>query len=412
MGQDQTKQQIEKGLRLYRSNETTKALLTWNQVLLKSREAPGRFRALGCLITAHSEMGQYQDMMRLALGQTEVARQMGDPDALTESYLNLARSNEKLCQFAKTIAYCKTCLGTQGGSVGLRLNGQVCLSMGNAYLGLSAFQKALECFEKALRYAHSNDDKMLECRVCCSLGGFYIQLKDYEKALFFPCKAAELVTDYGKGWSLKYKAMSQYHMATAYRKLCRLNDAMDCCEESMKIALQHRDRPLQALCLMCFADIHRQSSKVERAIPRYDSSLNIMTDIGNRLGQAQVLLGIAKCWLLEKEADKSLQAVRKAEEVAEEVGNKLLLLKAHCLCEAIYRAKGSLQLLRDHVVKFHECMEDMELYCGLCGESIGDKNSQLQALPCSHLFHLKCLQSNGTRGCPNCRRSSVKPGYV
>ncbi|XP_032894292.1 43 kDa receptor-associated protein of the synapse isoform X2 [Amblyraja radiata] len=371
MGQDQTKQQIEKGLRLYRSNETTKALLTWNQVLLKSREAPGRFRALGCLITAHSEMGQYQDMMRLALGQTEVARQMGDPDALTESYLNLARSNEKLCQFAKTIAYCKTCLGTQGGSAGLRLNGQVCLSMGNAYLGLSAFQKALECFEKALRYAHSNDDKMLECRVCCSLGGFYIQLKDYEKALFFPCKAAELVTDYGKGWSLKYKAMSQYHMATAYRKLCRLNDAMDCCEESMKIALQHRDRPLQALCLMCFADIHRQSSNVE-----------------------------------------SLQAVRKAEEVAEEVGNKLLLLKAHCLCEAIYRAKGSLQLLRDHVVKFHECMEDMELYCGMCGESIGDKNSQLQALPCSHLFHLKCLQSNGTRGCPNCRRSSVKPGYV
>lgn len=54
--------------------------------------------------------------------------------------------------------------------------------------------------------------------------------QDYEKALFFPCKAAELVNDYGKGWSLKYRAMSQYHMAVAYRKLERLPDAMECCE--------------------------------------------------------------------------------------------------------------------------------------------------------------------------------------
>lgn len=31
----------------------------------------------------------------------------------------------------------------------------------------------------------------------------------------------------------------------------------DLLQESMKIALQHGDRPLQALCLLNFADIHR-----------------------------------------------------------------------------------------------------------------------------------------------------------
>ncbi|XP_005154261.2 43 kDa receptor-associated protein of the synapse isoform X2 [Melopsittacus undulatus] len=353
MGQDQTKQQIEKGLHLYQSNQTEKALRVWMRVLEKSADPAGRFRVLGCLITAHAEMGRYKDMLKFAVVQIDTARELEDPDFLTESYLNLARSNEKLCEFQKTISYCKTCLNMQGTTVSLQLNGQVSLSMGNAFLGLSIFQKALECFEKALRYAHNNDDKMLECRVCCSLGNFYAQLKDYEKALFFPCKAAELVNDYGKGWSLKYRAMSQYHMAVAYRKLGRLADAMDCCEESMKIALQHGDRPLQALCLLCFADIHRSRKDIQ-----------------------------------------------------------LGLLKLHCLCERIYRTKGQQQELRDHVVKFHECVEEMELYCGMCGESIGEKNNQLQALPCSHFFHLKCLQTNGTRGCPNCRRLSVKPGYV
>lgn len=68
---------------------------------------------------------------------------------------------------------------------------------------------------------------------------------------------------------------------------------------------------------------------------------------------------------------------------------QLGLLKLHCLCERIYRTKGQQRELRDHVVKFHECVEEMELYCGMCGESIGEKNNQLQALPCSHFFHLK-----------------------
>uniref|UniRef100_A0A670Z0L1 Receptor associated protein of the synapse n=1 Tax=Pseudonaja textilis TaxID=8673 RepID=A0A670Z0L1_PSETE len=341
MGQDQTKQQIEKGLQLYQSSQTEKALQVWLRVLEKSTDAAGRFRVLGCLITAHSEMGRYKDMLKFAVMQIDTARELEDPDYLTESYLNLARSNEKLCEFPKTISYCKTCLNMRGTTLGLQLNGQVNLSMGNAYLGLSVFQKALECFEKALRYAHNNDDKMLECRVCCSLGNFYTHLK-----------------------------------------------------ESMKIALQHGDRPLQAQCLLCFADIHRSRADVQTAFPRYDSSMSIMTEIGNRLGQVQVLLGVAKCWLMQKDPDK------------------LCLLKIHCLCEGIHRTKGQQRELRNHVVKFHECVEEMELYCGMCGESIGDRNHQLQALPCSHVFHLKCLQTNGTRGCPNCRRSSVKPGLV
>lgn len=109
--------------------------------------------------------------------QIDTARELEDANFLLESYLNLARSNEKLCEFHKTISYCKTCLGLPGTRAAAQLGGQVSLSMGNAFLGLSLFQKALESFEKALRYAHNNDDAMLECRVCCSLGSFYAQVK-------------------------------------------------------------------------------------------------------------------------------------------------------------------------------------------------------------------------------------------
>jgi len=65
MGQDQTKQQIEKGLKLYQSNQTEKALAVWTKVLDKTSDPGGKFRVLGCLITAHSEMGKYKQMLKV-----------------------------------------------------------------------------------------------------------------------------------------------------------------------------------------------------------------------------------------------------------------------------------------------------------------------------------------------------------
>lgn len=43
---------------------------------------------------------------------------------------------------------------------------------------------------------------------------------------------------------------------------------------------------------------------LQTAFPRYDSAMSIMTEIGNRLGQVHVLLGVAKCWIARKVLDK------------------------------------------------------------------------------------------------------------
>lgn len=82
-----------------------------------------------------------------------------------------------------------------------------------------------------------------------------------------------------------------------------------------------------------------------------------MTEIGNRLGQTQVYLGVAKCWLLQKEYDKvgwtarvsegtraasfagthahpvraflqALESLQRAQELADGIGNKVDALLA------------------------------------------------------------------------------------
>lgn len=68
---------------------------------------------------------------------------------------------------------------------------------------------------------------------------------------------------------------------------------------------------------------------------------------------------------------------------------QLSQLRLHRLAEDICRSKGLQREVRAHVVRFHACVEETELYCGLCGEAIGEQNGRLQALPCAHLFHLR-----------------------
>jgi hypothetical protein len=57
----------------------------------------------------------------------------------------------------------------------------------------------------------------------------------------------------------------------------------------------------------------------------------------------------------------------------------------------MFRSRGQGEQLRQQVVKLLQCVEELELYCGMCGESIGERDQQLQALPCSHIFHLKSV---------------------
>lgn len=121
----------------------------------------------------------------------------------------------------------------------------------------------------------------------------------------------------------------------------------------------------------------------QKAFPRYESALAIMTEIGNRLGQTQVYLGVAKCWLLQKEYDKvgwtasvsegtratsftgthahpvrpflqALESLQRAQELADGIGNKVnTLLATHNLydpmCEGVTSGCFSLFGVRSSV---------------------------------------------------------------
>lgn len=223
-----------------------------------------------------------------------------------------------------------------------------------------------------------------------------------------------------------------------------------------------------------------------------------MTEIGNRLGQTQVYLGVAKCWLLQKEYDKvgqtasvsegtgatsftgthahpvraclqALESLQRAQELADGIGNKVdallatkklarsharrchISLFSHSLVsEALYTegalperghlskpgaaggapgaggevppVRGGAGALLRHVWGVHRGQgpktAGFTLFPHLPSQVRAAAGcyslSEFHFPPADpRLFHpFRCLQTNGTKGCPKCFKSSVKPGFV
>ncbi|XP_054774248.1 43 kDa receptor-associated protein of the synapse-like [Lytechinus pictus] len=233
MGQRQTRQKVDKGLKLYNARKTEQAVHEWKRVLSKVKEPRLRFEVLGHLAQVYGEWGFAREKMHYAVQQMDIASELESDELKSESYLNLANSNERLCEYHKSLSYARHSLATAMSSgEGSSKLGYVYLALAASNLGFSSFKDSLENLEKAVKMAIEAEDQMLECEAYGCLGDVYKCLKDYDRALKFYVRARELVRCRGQDWPPRLKTHAYLHMATAYRSMRKLDMAMDCGEVS------------------------------------------------------------------------------------------------------------------------------------------------------------------------------------
>ena len=231
MGQRIAKKDVDEGLRLYNHHQFADAIRIWRHALRKLAGRRDRFTTLGYLSCAHGDWGKYRDMLAYAVQQIDLANEADNASMRAEAYLNLARSNERLCDYHKAVSYCRRAL--QHPHKDPRVHGYVHLSQGQAFFGFSNFSKALESYDRAMMIAKEHEELSLEVQVYISLGVLFTVLKDYEKALGFQLKAADLAKTFNIcDINSKFQRITIYHMAHPYRKLGKLTEATECCEVS------------------------------------------------------------------------------------------------------------------------------------------------------------------------------------
>ncbi|XP_033107825.1 43 kDa receptor-associated protein of the synapse-like [Anneissia japonica] len=392
MGQSVARVQLEDGLRKYKAGNYEGAIRKWKSVLSKVRNnSNGQFTVLGYLVCAFFECGNYREMLKCAIQQFDIADKLDVSEMKAEAYLNLARSNECLCEYHKAISYARHSLSItvtqKEGKVSIKAQTHLCLAA--SYLGFGDFQSSVSNAKLALELAKKSEEKTLECNVYSVFGDIFACLKDYEQSLSYYVQAHELVRRYGQNWSHKIQMWTLLDLAVPYRKLVRLNQAMDACEEALKMSVKFNERLVQARCLCILADIHRTKKDFEACYPRYESALGFAIEASDRHAQIQIISGMAKALLLVKKT------------------REMFMLRSHWILMQLDQQLNDPTSAHEHAVEFDKCIDDMELRCAVCQSVMGDKLNVLKILACSHVCHASCVQKADIRNghpCPNCRR--------
>ncbi|GFO28239.1 43 kda receptor-associated protein of the synapse [Plakobranchus ocellatus] len=418
MGQKITKKELERAELFYKDQRFDDAVEDWKRALKRVRKPQDRFQLCGRICLALCDVGKYREALTFAGQQCEIATAIDDATYKADAFFNIAISNEKSCEFAKAISYCKRTLQMHPDKA--VLSGKINLCLANAYAGISEFRKAWTNYVRAMDEAKSTSDRVLELQTSAKMGTLFCRLGDYESCTAYCNNALELLGDLmDDDPDLKYRRQVVVQIAEAFRKQGRLAEAMDSCEDAMKIAMRYSDRPVQARCLYLFADIHRKRSDAERAYPRYESAYSIMSEIGDRVGQMEVLGGMAKTAVLQRDYEKASELNNKALDLSAKVDCKLGMLRCHArqqlLNERQKHLSSSLDANNETYIK--KLVQEMELFCGVCGEVIGQNPERLEPLSCGHFVHARCAphlarstlgRAGRRRPCPACRSNSSR----
>ena len=64
-------------------------------------------------------------------------------------------------------------------------------------------------------------------------------------------------------------------------------------------------------------------------------------------------------------------------------------LACHARMAELYRSLGDSANVQVEMRMRKQLVEDMELTCGVCEQTIGEQPAKLEVLPCFHIFHRK-----------------------
>ncbi|KAL4711319.1 hypothetical protein ACJJTC_019160 [Scirpophaga incertulas] len=90
------RRKIERGVRLYNSNEQRQAVKIWLSALRTVRHRSDKFALLGHLYQAYMDFGKYRESLEFAKSQLGISEELDSAPMRAEAYLNLARAHQTL----------------------------------------------------------------------------------------------------------------------------------------------------------------------------------------------------------------------------------------------------------------------------------------------------------------------------
>ena len=206
------------------------------------------------------------------------------------------------------------------------VKGEVLLNIGVVYLEIGNYSQALKEYEKVLRIAVDARDKMLESFVLCNMISVYAEFSDYENT----------------------------------------KKTFDRC---MKISCEIQNKLIQMNALTQMGYYYLGLRKEGRAEGYFQLSLKLAGASGIKKEEASSLVGLGKVHLQQGHYAISQDLFQRAQQLAEQLKDKNLLMECHNGFSQIYQALGDFESALDRCKKYYDTRQSL-------ADSINDQKMQ------------------------------------
>ena len=163
----------------------------------------------------------------------EISHAIGDKSGIASKNGNLGNAYLSLGEYDKAIEYYEKgleishAIGDKSGIASKNGN------LGNAYLSLGEYDKAIEYYEKGLEISHAIGDKSGIASKNGNLGNAYLSLGEYDKAIEYCEKGLEISHAIGDKSGI---ASNNGNLGNAYLSLGEYDKAIEYCKKGLEIS--------------------------------------------------------------------------------------------------------------------------------------------------------------------------------
>ena len=367
-----------------------KALEYFNQALSLHKSIGNRGGELTSLMhisMAYQYMGDYKKSLTVAEQARALASELGDHKSEGAILNNLCVIHEDIGEFKRALDYCNQALEIRHNFNDALGEAVTLGNMGGVSADLGDYQQALDFYQRGEAKYRSLGNRSGQGVTTNNIGWIYATLGDYDKALDFYGKAADIFTamddQYRAGNALgnqgaTYAIVGQYqkaldiqlrvlpmrkavnnvdgagktlrHIANAYAHLDQKQKALDYYKQSIQLL---KGTPRQLLpALRDLGNLYRDMGDTQNALASLNEALQISQNIGDRLGESDVLGSLAQ---LERDRGNLTEAKRLLETGLTTIESLRVNLKSQSLRASFFASmRKYYELYIDVLMRLHQ----------------------------------------------------------
>lgn len=292
---------------------------------LKRREEGIAENNIGNVYSAAGEFSKAEEHYRKALLISQLA---ADKEGEADALMNIAQVFFELGDFRNAFQnYSKAfdaydLIGIQTGKA------NAAIRMGESQLRFGAYNEALRSFDFALNLVASNGIKKYEPDILNFVALTYFQMGEFDQAMQILEQAEQLIliseTQTELNWVIKN------NLADVYAKTFQYVKAIEKYKSAINILSEYGEGLLSALLKLKLGLTYLNTAEngdntnVEKAFNLFEDLSEYFEDINYPQGRMNALAGLAKCYFLKGDIDKSVST---CEEIKELITRHPIIIK-------------------------------------------------------------------------------------